>query len=253
MKRIAITAIALMTVLTVLAVSSSAAGKLFPEKIGYTVYIKGKAVGGTNIEVTEADGLVTFRSHTFQEWQDYGMALDCKTVFDAETYVVKSFEYAGTKNGEEIAGTFEPVGDVIRGTQATSAGEFTNARQTTLPMTLFFEDYVVDHEILLCLVHAQSEEVLGNYGVFLPSSFTMTTGAVLRVGKLAVESENKEAICTRLTVEFQGSSGYTIFYDPERKLPVYMAFPSAYTEIFLNEFYDDKPITLYKTEASDQE
>ena len=43
-----------------------------------------------------------------------------------------------------------------------------------------------------------------------------------------------------------GSNAFASFYDPGRRLPVYIAFPSVAVEVFLDEFYGDTPVSRFR-------
>lgn len=62
----------------------------------------------------------------------------------------------------------------------------------------------------------------------------------------ALESMTQEAICTKLVIAIQGSSPFASYFDPESGLPVYLAFPTALVEVFLDDFYGDVPISRYR-------
>jgi len=240
MKRIAVAIL-----LTLVAAGPVAAGQL-PEEIGYTIYVLGKRAGHSRMHVTYAGDTVTLESNTRIDFDGYKLSYESKTVADAKTYQVRSFEFSGNKAGTPIEGNVRVEDDAVSG--RVVAGEYPQEgiRRARHGAIVFLEDYVMSHEVLIARFHAGTGKREAGYDVFQPSSFMMGALGVISASELAVESNFKEAICTKIVLTLDGGAGFASYYDEERGLPVYLAFLGTQTEVFLDEFYGDEPVTRYR-------
>ena len=61
-----------------------------------------------------------------------------------------------------------------------------------------------------------------------------------------MESDLDETVCENLSVALTGSEPYVNLYSPDLGIPVYMAFPAADVEAFLESFFGENPTTYYR-------
>jgi hypothetical protein len=111
---------------------------------------------------------------------------------------------------------------------------------------IVLEDYVMSHEVIIANAYVASGANPAEFGLLFPSSGNITPVEITKGSVTALESETQEAICTKLLIAMGGSSAFASFYDPERGLPVYIAFPSVAVEVFLDDFYGDAPVSRFR-------
>jgi hypothetical protein len=217
-----------------------------PDEIGYTIYQRGQRLGHCDIKVTESAEALVLESTTKMKFGSETMELTCRTEADPETYLVRRFEYFGTKAGTSVDGFVNMEGDSIWGTLLTGDVEVTDYRLSPLDRNLFLEDYVMDHEVLAALAHSAGGSRGAEYGIVFPSNLTLAKCGAAFASKQVVESDYKSAVCEKLLVHIEGSDPFASYFDPKRNLPVYIAFPQTNVEVFLDEFYGDSPVSQYR-------
>jgi hypothetical protein len=217
-----------------------------PEKIGFTIYQRGVEVGRSDITVTETAAELVLESKTTMRFGNETMDLSCRTVADPKTFLVRSFDFFGTKSGTKLDGQMFVEGDSIYGTVMRDNSEKADYRISPLKKNLFMEDFIMEHEVLLALTHSVSEENPCEYGMMFPATFGLSRASLAFASTLEIESDTKAAVCKKLLVSIQGSEPFASYWDPKRKLPVYMAFPQTNVEVFLDEFFGDSPISRYR-------
>ena len=74
----------------------------------------------------------------------------------------------------------------------------------------------------------------------------MSSLSVISASEISFESNIKETTCTKIVLTIEGGSGFASYFDEARGLPVYLAFPASNTEVFLDEFFGDEPVTRYR-------
>jgi len=140
-------------------------------------------------------------------------------------------------------------GDSLFGTTLNGDLKKTDYVISPYDITLFLEDYVMAHEILIARAHIVDGQMVGTYGLMFPSSFALSSATVQTASKAEIESEDAAVVCDKILVAIQGSDPYACFYDPARGLPVYMAFPQTNVEVFLDDFFGDHPVSRYREKS----
>jgi hypothetical protein len=219
--------------------------KITPE-INYTIYVQGDSAGASRSKVTEtADGYV-FETHTVVKNVDFDLEIDTRTVADKTTYLISKFSYKGVRNGLPFEGEATFNDNEMSGHVVENGVKYPTTRTSEFPRVLVMEDYVMSHEVLMALAFWAQDEDPVEYGLLFPSTLNMTTIAISQGSELSFESETKEAYCLKYVLAIDGSNPFASYFDPERGLPVYLAFPSSATEIFLDEFFDGKPVSRFR-------
>jgi hypothetical protein len=242
------TALIFAAVLSIVTAAASAEAPVLdlPSEFSYTIYVEGERAGSSTTKVTEtAEGYI-LESHVLLKRADFRIDLKARTEVDKRTLLPLKFEYSGTKSGNQVEGEAIIEGKDVYCSVVENDEKFPTSRESRHPKVLVLEDYVMDHEVLLALAFARSGEDPANFGLLFPSICNVTAVSVTKGSELALESETQEAICEKYVVMIEGSSAFASFFDPQRGLPVYLAFPTTYTEVFLDDFFGDTPITRYR-------
>jgi hypothetical protein len=226
--------------------SVSSAGKI-PLEFSYIIYVEGKDAGRSTTKVTETDNTYIFESQTVVKTDNFSLDLGTKTEIDKLSFLPISFTYVGENRGNEIAGETKIVGKEAKSVNTADGQEYSSNKSSEQPI-LILEDFVMAHEVIIARAFWESGENPATFGMLLPSITAMTTVEIEKGSELAFESETKEAYCVKLIISMRNSSPFASFYDPERGIPVYLAFPGTATEVFLNEFFDGKPLSRYRAE-----
>jgi len=224
----------------------SSAGKLPPE-FSYIIYVEGKDAGRSTTKVTETDNSFIFESETVVKTETFSLDLSTKTEVDKLSFLPLSFTFVGEKRGSELAGETTIVGKEATSVTSADGQEYSSNHSSEQPL-LILEDFVMAHEVMIARAFWESGENPASFGLLLPSSTTMTSVEIEKGSELAFESETKEAYCVKLVISMRNGSPFASFYDPERGIPVYMAFPGTATEVFLDEFFDGKPLSRYRSQ-----
>ena len=219
---------------------------LLPSESSYTIYIHGQPAGQSTLRVTETEDDLVLESASRVHYDQFKLDLKTRTVADKHTFLVKKFNWDGERTGMLIAGEAVVNGQTVDGYMVENGEKAAFKRVSKNPQIIFMEEYVVAHQVLMALAFARSEERTVRYGLLFPSNLNMTDVTLIRGGELSVESETKETICDKYTIEITGSSPFVSYYDTKRKMPVYLAFPTSGTEEFLDEFFGDKPISRWR-------
>jgi hypothetical protein len=115
------------------------------------------------------------------------------------------------------------------------------------PRSLLFEDWVMEHEILLALTQAASPNKSDNYGLVFTSSFSPAEVTAGYTGDVLVEAGSQSLTARKLVVIIRGAQPFESHVDPVRGVPVYIRFPQSLTEIFLDEVFGENPVTFFST------
>ena len=241
MKNVLLFAAALLAIASV----AESAGNLPPE-FSYTIYVEGQEVGRSTTKVTEEAGVYVFDTSTDLAFNDFKLSLDTRTVVDNKTFLPLSFTYTGDKMGTLLDGETTITGNEATCVTGEHGQSYTSTRTSTHPDVLLFEEYVMDHEVIIARAFWEGGPEGKDYGILFPSSARMSAASIGKGSELSFESDTKEAYCVKLIISLQGGSPYASYYDPERGLPVYLAFPGTSTEVFLDEFFDGKPVSRYR-------
>jgi hypothetical protein len=241
MKSTVILAIVIMVCL-----SSGAAAGTLPSEFSYTILKEGKQIGTSTTRVETGKNTYIFATNTLLDFSPFELDLNTTTEVDNKSFVVRKFTYDGVRMGKIIEGEFVINGAAIDGWTSDDGDKTPYSRTSDFPRVLLLEDYVMCHEVIIANAYTASGEDPAEFGLFMPTSGNITTVQITKGSVTALESETQEAICTKLLVAMGGSSAFASFFDPERGLPVYLAFPAANVEVFLDDFYGDTPISRFR-------
>lgn len=239
----------ILTVSLALCVAGPAWAGILPDKIGFTIYAEGKPVGKSAITVVEKDGRLIFTGEGKIERDGQVLHLiKSRTVADAKTFQVLEFELTGETGGQPVDVNALYTADAITGYALSGGTKYNYARTPTFEHTIFLGDFIFEHQVLLALAHMREGKDLVQYdfGLLFPRSFTLTTAKITTASEAIIESDDYEAVVKKLFIAISGSEPFIVFYDPKRKLPVYLAFPASNTEVFLDQFFGDNPISRFR-------
>jgi hypothetical protein len=240
MSRLIITAFFIVC----LAFAGSLSAEL-PSKATYLFYIQGGYAGKCDIVFGEDGDLLVFESTTVVDWDDYKLNLTSRTKIEKETLRPRSFEYKGVRLGQEISGTVWVNGDSISANNAVDGDNFPSGGRMVGP-TYFFENYVSDHQIVIAWAMDKANEPFLRFTIFLPSEFMSLASVSTLDSEIELPTSPAPSICKKYAIAMKNSTPYFTYYDPKRRIPVYMDFPSASTEVFLESAYGDKPVAKYE-------
>ena len=224
--------------------AQSLAGKL-PSEFTYIIYFKGKDVGKTTTKVAETAETYVLESQTKVAAEGLELDLNTKTVVDKETFLPVSFTYAGSSQQKTVEGETTIEGNEATCVVGVDGEQFSSSRVSKQPL-LLLEEYVMSHEVVLAKAFWESGEDRAEFGLLFPSQANLTSVQISKGSELAFESEKEETYCVKFIVSITNGAPFASYYDPERGLPVYLAFPSSSTEVFLDEFFDGKPLSRYR-------
>jgi hypothetical protein len=226
------------------AAPARATGGLPPE-FSYTVYIEGQVAGSCSTTVTETTDTYVMESQTAVHHRELVVELDSKTVVDKQSFLPRRFSYEGLINGKIVSGETGIEGKNASVVMEQDGERYTASRESKHPI-LFLEEFVMAHEVVIARAFWESGNDNGRYGLLFPSGSNLTYVDITKSSELAFESETQEAYCVKFIVSIQGSTPFASYYDPERGVPVYLAFPGVATEVFLDEFFEGKPVSRYR-------
>ncbi len=236
----------LIVLVIVLAATTVASAQKLPPSFSYTIYVRGQPAGKSATTVKETADSYILESHTIVEFGEFELELKTRTEADKETFIVRDFYFKGTRMQSQIEGEVTIDGKSVSG-QITENGLASPVDKVSdQPQIIVFENYVIAHEILLARAFVASGSDPARFGMYLPSVTVITRADVTKGSELSIESETQEAICDKILVSIQNSSTFASYYDPQRGLPVYLAFPATLTEVFLDDFFKDQPVTRYR-------
>lgn len=224
-------------------VTSDTRAQKLPEKIGYTIYISGRNLGHSDINVTYTDkGTIVFDSETRIERGERLFEMKSRTEVDSTTFQLKSYEFEGVRSNRKVQGEVHIDGKKV--IIVDSSRRKTSSVANNEPV-LVFQDFIVELEIIIARSHISGGGTDQTYDLVFPRSSKLSTATIQKTARTSVESTIHEAICDKLVISITQSPPFASYYDPRRGLPVYVAFPSAETEIFLDEFYGDEPVSRW--------
>lgn len=220
-----------------------------PQTLGYSFYVEGEPAGRADIKITQTAKELVFESRTRVLTNYSVMAYTARTVADPKTYFVRQFSMEGTKGERSIACAATLTPDSVFGYLETSDGPADRRLKMPLSPTLLFEDWLVEHEVLMALTQARATEKTSKYGLLFPSTFTPATMTMGYAGDVLVEAGAHSMTARKLVVILTGASPYESHVDPKTGIPVYIRFPQTETEIFLDKIFGENPLTYYQTKA----
>jgi hypothetical protein len=223
-----------------------------PKSLGYSFYVQGEPAGRADIKITRTAKDLVFESQTRVLTGFTVMALTSRTVADPKTYVVRDFTYHGTKGDHTVSCEAHMIADSVYGYTEMDGALKDKHLKMPLPQNLMFEDWVVEHEILIALTQARSPRKTDTYGLIFTSSFSpaqVTTGFS---GDILVEAGARSMTARKLLIMIQGAEPYESRVDPKTGVPVYIRFPESQTEMFLDEIFGENPLTYYQPKEKKQ-
>lgn len=238
------TAALLWISLCALALPVQAASKL-PAALGYSFYIKGVPAGRCDVKITENARELVFESNTRVITGPDVIAITSRTVADPKTYEIRDFTYKGTKGSHAVSGQAQVKGESVYGFVEMDGQIQDKKLKMPTSRNLIFEDWVMDHEILLALTQAASPKKTDVYGLVFTSSFSPADVTVGFSGEVLVEAGPRSMAARKLVVIISGSEPFESHVDPKRGIPVYIRFPQSQTEAFLEEIFGENPVTFY--------
>jgi len=217
-----------------------------PQTLGYSFYVEGEPAGRADIKITQNSKELVFESRTRVLTNFSVMAYTARTVADPKTYFVRQFSMEGTKGERSIACAATVTPDSVIGYLETKDGPSDRRLKMPLSPTLLFEDWLVEHEVLMALTQAHAAEKTSKYGLLFPSTFTPATMTMGYSGDVLVEAGAHSMTARKLVVILTGAAPYESHVDPKTGVPVYIRFPQSETEIFLDKIFGENPITYYQ-------
>ncbi|HEX6791058.1 MAG TPA: hypothetical protein VF247_07085 [Candidatus Krumholzibacteria bacterium] len=226
------------------------AAHALPKSLGYSFYVKGVPAGRADIKITESRKEIIFDSETRVFTGTDVIQLTSHTVADRKTYSIRDFRYQGTKGDHVVACQAQVRGDSVYGFVEMD-GKLRD-KHLKLPghQNLLFEDWVMEHEILLALTQARSKNPTETYGLVFTSSFSPAEVTAGFTGEVLVEAGPRSLAARKLVIMIRGAEPFESHVDPNRGIPVYIRFPQSATEVFLDEVFGENPVTYFSTKEN---
>ena len=225
---------------------------MFPAEMTYHIYIYDTYAGKDVIKVTEKEDVILFESKSRIEFETYVQDLTCETVVDKKTFAVKSFKFDGLKVDIKIAGDLTVKGDSVYGDLYENDAHFPSGKRL-VGFVAFFQNYIVEHQVALCNAVASSKDRYLPFHLLLPSDFAVNSGVAVLASELEVPTLPKPTVCEKYGFSVKNGPPFFGYFDPERRIPVYMDFPGANTEVFLDAAFGESPKTKYVQGQENQE
>lgn len=220
-----------------------------PQTLGYSFYVQGEPAGRADIKITQTPKELVFDSRTRVLTNYSVLAYTCKTVADPRTYLIRDFTLTGTKGDFPISCEVHVQADSCYGYVETN-GKLADKRvKMRVTPTLMFEDWVVEHEVLLALTQAHSEQRTSTYGLLFPTIFTPADITMGFSGDVLAEAGAKSMTARKLVLIIRGAQPFESWVDPKTNAPVYIRFPESQTEMFLDEIFGENPVTYYQAKS----
>ncbi len=216
-----------------------------PSKATYLFYIQGGYAGKCDIHFGEDGDRIVFESVTTLTWDDYKLELNTRTEVEKETLRPVFYEYSGTKMDQKVSGTISVEGDSMSASNALGDIHFPSGTRMSGP-TYFFENYVSDHQIVMAWAIDRADNPFFRFTTLLPSEFMPLAAVATLDSEIELPTNPAPVVCKKFAIMIKNSTPYYIYYDPKSKMPLYMDFPSALTEVFLESVYGEKPETKYE-------
>jgi hypothetical protein len=226
-----------------LGAGSADAGR-FPEAATYRYYVSGKFAGTSAFTYEEKEQVHAFNSKSDIEIEGLAQHLECYTEYDKETLRPLFYSYRGTKNDVEILGTIDFTDEEIKG-DLEYDGTSMPSKQATQGDIIIFENYVMEHQLVMLAKLADLDKPLHRFFLFFPSDFTQVGSLALIESEIELPVKPAPAVCKHYRIQIKSSGEFFGFFDPKRQLAVYMDFPTAQTESFLDSAYPENPETKY--------
>ncbi len=251
MVRLEVLLLAGLVCLTPMTEVRAAVGAL-PETLGYSFYVQGEPAGRSDIKITRTARELVFESRTRVVTNYSVIAYSARTEADPKTYIVRQFSMEGTKGDVSIGCAATVTPDSVFGFLETRNGPADRRLKMPASPTLLFEDWLVEHEVLMALTQMRSADKTSKYGLLFPSTFTPATVTLGFSGDVLVEAGAHSMTARKLVVILTGAAPYESHIDPKTGIPVYIRFPQSETEIFLDKIFGENPSTYYQPKAKNE-
>lgn len=218
-----------------------------PKTLGYSFYVDGAPAGRADIKITQTKKDLVFDSQTRVVNNYAVLAYTSRTVADPKTYFVRDFKMEGTKGDLPITCEAHLRADSAYGYVDLGGSLKDKRMQMKVTPTVLFEDWVVEHEVLLALTQAHSTGKTTRYGLLFPSTFSPADLTMGYSGDVLVEAGAKSMTAKKLVVIIRGADPYESHVDPKTGVPVYIRFPQSHTEMFLDEIFGENPVTYFQS------
>jgi hypothetical protein len=238
--------------LVCLAPLSGAHAGTLPKTLGYSFYVSGEPAGRADIKITQTGKELVFESRTRVLTNYSVIAYTSRTVADPRTYHVRQFSLEGTKGERPVSCAATLTADSVVGYLGTGKGPADRRMKMPASPTVLFEDWLVEHEVLMALTQAHAKDKTSKYGVLFPSTFTPATVTMGYAGDVLVEAGAHSITARKLVVILAGAAPYESHVDPKTGIPVYIRFPQSETEIFLDKIFGENPVTYYQPKAKNE-
>jgi|GEM_PF-2610187 len=238
---------AFFSVLVFLVLMQTAFGRAFPKSGNYHIFIQGQYAGSCKFTSGLKSDLIIIDSETNIDFAGDAYNIKCHTELDSESYKPVSIFYNGNKPGtDSFSGRVFLERDSIVGDQKVSG----NTYESRLPLskdveTIFFENYVIDHEIVLARAYLRSKKEYWPVTLFYPSDFMASKAKVTVSSEFEMETQKGPLVCTKLIVAQEGSVPFYSYLDMDTHVPIYLDFPSTSTEVFLDGYFSREVRTKY--------
>jgi hypothetical protein len=223
-----------------------------PKTLGYTFYVRGEPAGRADIKITRTKNDLVFESRTRVVNNYAVLAYTSKTVADPTTYQVRDFKLEGTKSDFPIACEAHLHADSAYGYVETNGKLVDKHVQIRFKPAVLFEDWLVEHEILLALTQARSTSKTSTYGLLFPTAFSPADLTMGYSGDVLVEAGAKSMTARKLVVIIGGAQPFESHVDPKTMVPVYIRFPDSQTEMFLDQIFGENPLSYYQSTTKKQ-
>jgi len=219
-----------------------------PKTLSYSFYVAGEKSGHAHIQVTETKDRYIFESETRALTGLSIVALNARTIVDKKTLDIVDFKYQGTKGDHVVTCQAQTHGDSAYGFVEMDGVMTGRNLEVEQSKAVLFEDWIMEHEIVLAMLQARSDHKTDEYGLIFTSTFMPVVVTTGYSGDVLVEAGANSLVARKLQVAIQGAQPFESQVDPKRGVPVYLRFPTAAAEIFLDEVFGENPLTYYTAE-----
>lgn len=234
----------LLIIAGLLAVGAGASqAGMFPAELTYRIYVYGEFAGEEVIKISETEDVLLFNSHSQLTFEEFSLDLHTRTEVSRDDFSPRYFSYEGIRAGQKVSGTISFDGDSISGDFQVEDAAFPSGKKLA-GRKLIFENYIIEHQLLLLNVAAESDELINRVQLFFPVDFTSASCASLIESEVEIDTVPRR-VCTKYRFTIASGSTFYGYLDAKRKLAVYMDFPDTNTEVFLKGAFADEPLTKY--------
>jgi hypothetical protein len=235
--------VVLAVFVAVLAATLAHAGSM-PSELTYSFYIQGVYAGKDVIKVTEKANTYVFESRSNLTYEEFTQKMEFETIVDKKTFALVSCQYKGNKMGLEIEGNIAVDGKTVVGTLVENGAEFPS-RKSIGAFLILFQNYIASHQVILVNAIAAAEGPALQFEMFYPSDFAKNGSIGGAESEIELPTQPRGTVCTKYAITSQGSTPFYGYYDPERRVPIYLDFPQTNTEVFLQSAFGENPRTRY--------